>query len=154
MREMEVLFIFPPELEKPAIAIAAFLAEQIGRIDDEYNNAGSLAMQISNPRRSTDKPFGIKVGFQTPQSFGALVEDDRKSPAFVSVSGGMFAEQKNWIAFCNKRNVRVLSEAVSNDEAKQDVELQVDTIGLNENEAAGRVAHDTSFIIAASPLWF
>jgi acyl transferase domain-containing protein/NAD(P)H-dependent flavin oxidoreductase YrpB (nitropropane dioxygenase family)/NAD(P)-dependent dehydrogenase (short-subunit alcohol dehydrogenase family) len=147
MREMQILSISPDGPQRPTIAIAACKAGHLGCLNLEFAQLADAQSQTIYLRRFTQRAYGIRVGLQSPADFAPLFQDQNASPAFVLITGGLDETQKAWIAFCQQQSVQILFEAVSVREAAEAIQLGAQQIVLKGNEAAGRVGHDTSFII-------
>ena len=153
MRETQILSISATSAgaRKPAIAIAACNAGTLGCIDLEFSTAANALVQVQFLRRFTDRDYGIRIGQQSIYDLQSIFAPD-VAPAFVVVSNQSSAfpnesALREWVTFGRDQNVAIWSEVVSVSEAADAIRAGVDQIILKGNEAAGRVGHDTSFIL-------
>jgi NAD(P)H-dependent flavin oxidoreductase YrpB (nitropropane dioxygenase family) len=147
-RKFQLIVLTPPGQLDPSMAIAASRVGGIGVLDLEYARDGGVALDaVQELCGATTGECGIKLN---GHSEDFLIEVVSKAPPRLRVviltppPPGRLKEQ---VEFLHRKNLTVLLEAKSLDEARSGEEVGVDGLVAKGHEAGGRVGEETTFIL-------
>lgn len=148
MHRFQIIALSPPGLFDPAIAIAASRAGEIGILDLEYVRKeeaaraalGKLALYARNS-------CGVRLDAGDDEFFSRLIGHLPEQTEYVILTGIDFKNLSGQVEALRGRNITVLWESKSLDQALQGVDAGVDGLIAKGNEAAGWVGQETAFIL-------
>jgi acyl transferase domain-containing protein/NAD(P)H-dependent flavin oxidoreductase YrpB (nitropropane dioxygenase family)/NADP-dependent 3-hydroxy acid dehydrogenase YdfG len=148
MRDFQLIALTPPGLADSSIAVAAAWADCCGVLDLEYCRNARVACDFV---QTLDRPIrgtcGVKLSGRVPVLTSLIIA---KLPAQVRVAiliPGEFEASRSIVRQLSDRDVRVLWESTSVEEAQRGVELGVHGLIAKGHEAGGRVGEETTFIL-------
>jgi acyl transferase domain-containing protein/NAD(P)H-dependent flavin oxidoreductase YrpB (nitropropane dioxygenase family)/NAD(P)-dependent dehydrogenase (short-subunit alcohol dehydrogenase family) len=148
MKPFQVMALTPPGLDDPSIAIAASRAGGVGILDLEYATSEASALAaIEKLSRHSRGVFGIKFDGNAEGLVNMVVPLLPEQAEWVIVTYADLKRLKRQVRNLRKRNIRILLEASSLDQASAGAELGIDGLIAKGNEAGGWVGQEMTFIL-------
>jgi len=147
-REFQFIVVTPPAQSDPATAIAASRAGAIGILDCQFISDEQITREalrrlaaFGRNKRGVkidgfDEDWAARVISWTPAELSVVV--------FTGCTPGFLEQQ---IRLFHKRDVTVLLECTTHDQARTGERLGVDGLIAKGNEAAGSIGEETTFVL-------
>jgi acyl transferase domain-containing protein/NAD(P)H-dependent flavin oxidoreductase YrpB (nitropropane dioxygenase family)/NAD(P)-dependent dehydrogenase (short-subunit alcohol dehydrogenase family) len=148
MQRFHILTCSLPGLSDPGIAIAGSRAGVTGVLDLQYSGHPSIAAkQIQKTGRYTKNDFAVRLNGDAKSWLQPLLARMPSQLKLIILSSDEPETIAMQVRFFRERGFSVLVEAVSLEEAKEAEKAGAKGIIAKGNEAGGRVADETTFIL-------
>jgi len=148
MNEFRIIVLTPPGLPDPSIAIAACRAGAIGVLDLEYTREEGIATErLEELARFARNEFGVKRDGPGIRSLLRDVSANPEDLRWVILADPDVWARKDEIGRLRSMGIRVLLECTSLNEARTAEQIGVDGVIAKGNEAGGRVAQESTFVL-------
>ncbi len=148
MDKFRIIALTPPGLFDPAVAIAASRAGEIGILDLEYVQKDQVARAaLGRLALYARNSYGVRLDAGDDDFVSRLMGYLPKQTEYVILTGIDSKNLSGQVEALRGRNITVLWESKSLDQALHGVDAGVDGLIAKGNEAAGWVGQETTFIL-------
>ena len=148
MEEFKILACTHPALADPAVAIAASRAGALGVLDLEYHHNIKTALRaLSKLSQFARGPCGIKLDSTSADFAGRITEKHTPYVEWVVLTSFDGSSITSFVNSLHHRNLNVLIEVKSLDEALVAVDSGADGLIAKGNESGGFVGTETAFVL-------
>ncbi len=143
----EIVAVTPPGLADPSLAIAASRAGEIGILDLHYVPDDAARVALGRLAQYGRSQLGVKLRASDASRLDAMAGGAGELLAVVIVTPGDLDDLPRQLDSVRREGRRILLECVSLEEALVGERLGLDGIVAKGHEAAGRVGHETTFVL-------